>query len=144
MAEEIFELTKLSWVLADRARGEAGQELSDSEFLTLDLLDKNGTMTVGQIQRELGVLPAQMSRVIRSLERKEGGPLVECTINTEDRRKVDVRLTPAGREAHRAYRSAKLAVTVETLAEISEQDRRQFARILERFRELLSKKLRQQ
>ncbi len=141
MAAEIFELTKLSWVLADRAKTKIGSDLSESEFLALDLLDKNGKMTVGQLQRELGVLPAQMSRVIRSLEEKHDGPLVTCAINPEDKRKIDVSLTEAGCEAHQGYRSAKLSLTVETLRELDRRERREFMRILGHMRELLAKKL---
>jgi CRISPR system Cascade subunit CasE len=46
-------------------------------------------MIVGDIQRLLGVLPAQMSRIIRSLENRDR-PLIACHINPRDKRKVDV------------------------------------------------------
>ena len=36
-----------------------------SNFLTLSLLHHHDTLIVGDIQRQLGVLPAQMSRIIR-------------------------------------------------------------------------------
>ena len=45
-------------------------DLKEVEFLTLAILQANGTMIVGDIQRILGVLPAQMSRIIRSMEQR--------------------------------------------------------------------------
>src|SRR5258705_397352 len=55
---------------APRARRRAG-DLKEVEYLTLALLQQNESMIVGEIQRLLGVLPAQMSRIIRSLEARE-------------------------------------------------------------------------
>jgi DNA-binding MarR family transcriptional regulator len=88
-----------------RARKRLG-ELKDIEFLTLSLLHHREPLIVGDIQRHLGVLPAQMSRIIRALENRER-PLIACRINPQDKRKIDVVLTPAGRLAfqdHQAYR----------------------------------------
>ncbi len=130
MAEEIFELTKLSWIsgASDGAKDE--YDLSESEFLTLDLLTKREPMNVGELQRSIGVLPAQMSRIIRSLEGKAERPLVECRLNPNDKRKIDVSLTDTGRQAHHAYQSDKLALTIDVLGDLAESDRSEFMRIL--------------
>ncbi|MFQ6048047.1 MAG: MarR family winged helix-turn-helix transcriptional regulator [Phycisphaerae bacterium] len=140
MAEEIFELNKLSWVARPRGGGRRGSDLSESEFLALDLLVRHQPMSVGQLQRAIGVLPAQMSRVIRSLESKADKPLIRCSINPRDRRRIDVVLTEAGQKAHQSYRAVRLARAVEVLAELSESDRREFMRILRTVRLLLDKR----
>ena len=143
MAEEIFELSKLASAIRAQNRAGTPEVLSETEFLTLDVLIQEGPMTVGAIQRRIGVLPAQMSRIIRSLENKGGsafGGFVECTIHPSDRRKIDVQVTPKGRNRHRAYRSARLKMTTEILQDLTPEDRRQFIRICGRIRSGMAKR----
>src|SRR5262245_14236976 len=60
IAQDLFEvLTHLS-LAVPRCRRRP-DDLKEVEFLTLALLHERGTMIVGDIQRLLGVLPAQMS-----------------------------------------------------------------------------------
>ncbi len=102
-ANEIFEVSKKSWEIQSRAKTKGHVEITETEFLALDVLVRaSRSLHVGEIQRELGILPAQLSRVIRSLEHKGEKPLVKCQINPEDKRKIDVELTAVGRETHRA------------------------------------------
>jgi DNA-binding MarR family transcriptional regulator len=130
-AEEIFEVAKDVWAMQSRAKGKSHAEITETEFLALDyLLKAEQPVTVGDIQRHIGVLPAQMSRIIRALESKTGQTLVACKINPQDKRKVDVELTPAGKAAHQAYRQMKLGSTEKMLAGLSENDRAEFVRIL--------------
>ncbi len=143
-AEEIFELTKMSWIARDRMHREKGQiDLTESEFLTLDWLVKSQpkTLTVGDIQKRIGKLPAQMSRIIRSLETKSGKPLIRCQINPRDRRRVDVTLTETGRRAHELFRQAMLASTVDMVSHLPASDRTDLMRILRSIREFVSNKL---
>lgn len=133
--EEIFSLSKDFWVAQSQARGRHETEITETEFLTLDLLLRSEeTLTVGDIQRKIGVLPAQMSRVIRSLENKGDHALIACKINQADKRKIDVELTEAGRKAHEQYRGVKLASTERMLLDLDEQDRKDFMRILRKIR----------
>lgn len=130
-AEEIFEVAKDMWAMQSRSKGKSQAEITETEFLALDyLLKAEHAVTVGDIQRHIGVLPAQMSRIIRSLEDKSGRALITCQINPQDKRKVDVTLTPAGRTAHQAYRQMKLGATEQMLAALNETDRAEFVRIL--------------
>jgi len=135
-ADEVFDLSKESWLAQGRRKGKMHPEITETEFLALDILAKAAqAKTVGEIQREIGVLPAQMSRVIRSLESKGVKPLVQCRINAQDKRRIDVELTPAGREAHRSYREIKLGTIQKSLETLSERDRSEFMRILRLIRE---------
>ncbi len=129
-AEEILDLSKEVWAAQSRSRGREGAELSETEFLALDLLAKSQPLSVGDIQRNIGVLPAQMSRVIRSLESKGDEPLIVCRINSQDKRKVDVELSPAGETAYQAYRKSKLGSLEQMLRALSDHDRDEFMRIL--------------
>ncbi len=143
-AEEIFELTKMSWLARSQQSRQKGQvDLTESEFLALDWLVKADPepLTVGDIQRRIHVLPAQMSRVIRSLEGKAGKPLIRCQINPRDKRKVDVTLTEAGRKAHRAFQDARLAAAVSVVAHLTPRDRSELMRIFQEIKRIVRNQL---
>jgi DNA-binding MarR family transcriptional regulator len=132
-AEEIFELTKMSWMARSQQQPRKGQiDLTESEFLALDWLTKADPepLSVGEIQRRIHVLPAQMSRVVRSLEAKAGKPLIRCRINPKDKRKIDVTLTDAGKKAHQSFREARLAATIDMVSKLPPTDRVELMRIL--------------
>ncbi len=130
MAEEIFDLIKVASTLRTRSHGEQSEELTEAEFLALDVLMHQQPQTVGAIQKHIGVLPAQMSRLIRSLESKAGGGFVSCGINPNDRRKIDVSMTESGVAAHAAYRELRTRFARAILSDLNEADREVFMRIL--------------
>ncbi len=140
MVEEIFELTKL--IYTARSRQPTGpDELSETEFLALDLLSKEGCLTIGEIQKRVGIAPAQMSRIIRALEEHGGRGLVECKINPKDRRRVDVSLTQVGIKAHDTYRAARLNTMYEVLRVLAPQDRVEFMRMMRQLRTTFEEQL---
>ena len=141
LAEEVFELSTLSSLARSRAKGGSADLLTEAEFLALNVLVKASPRTVGAIQKSIGVLPAQMSRVIRSLEDKGGTPYISCEINAEDRRRIDVHLTPEGRRAHDDFRKVRLGLTVDLLTELSPADRQEFMRLLRQMRLTIAKRL---
>ena len=108
MAADIFELYQLV-AMARSRRPSAPEELSETEFVVLDILKREQPLTIGEVQKRIGVLPAQMSRLVRSLEAEGGRGCLECKINTRDRRRIDVSLTETGDAAHGAYRDARLS-----------------------------------
>ncbi len=129
MAGEIFDLFRL--IAVARSRRPAGpDELSESEFITLDLLAKEQPLTIGEAQKRIGVVPAQMSRIVRALEEQGGRGFVECSINPNDRRRVDISLTKAGQEAHRKFMAARLGSMQEILVALEPDDRQNFMRIM--------------
>ena len=140
LAEEIFELSNLGTRSRAARRRHGAMDLSESEFLALDTLAKQEPMTVGQLQRSIGVLPAQMSRVVRSLESKTDEPLIRCAINPRDRRRIDVTLTEPGRQTYQAYRESRLSGAVEVLAQLKDRDRREFMRLLRLIRKMLEQR----
>src|SRR5205085_1331613 len=98
----------------------------------------NGTMIVGDIQRLLGVLPAQMSRVIRALENRER-PLIQCRINPRDKRKIDVCLTSHGEKTLLDYQGTRIGRIVELLKNLSEDDQEDLIRALNKLHGLLER-----
>ena len=120
LARQLFSVATRFCLALPRGRRRAG-DLKDIEFLTLTILSSHGTMIVGDIQRLLGVLPAQMSRIIRSLEARDR-PLIACRINPHDKRKIDVCLTAAGEKALAEYRDYRVSGIAELLRRLPEDD----------------------
>ncbi|MEE9293448.1 MAG: MarR family transcriptional regulator [Phycisphaerae bacterium] len=141
MADDIFELIKIASTARARARSGNPEELTEAEFLTLDVLTQQASLSVGEIQERVGVLPAQMSRIIRSLENKGDDAFVRCSINPQDRRRINVAIAPKGRNAHRAYRALRRSFAIDILHSLSPGDREQFMRILSDIHAGISKRL---
>jgi len=141
MVAEIFDLMKVASAARARVRSGKHEEITETEFLALDTLVESESLTVGEIQKRIGVLPAQMSRIIRSLETKAGESFVECKINATDRRRIDVKLTPKGIKAHHAYRAARLSFVTAMLADLSPQDRQIFMSIIRTVRDGLRRRM---
>ncbi len=118
-----------------RARRRHG-DLKEDEILTLSILHQHETMIVGDIQRQLGVLPAQMSRIIRSLEDRVQ-PLIVCRINPQDKRKIDVALTPAGVHAHQDHQAGRVQAVAGLLSRLPEEDLDDLQRLLDKVHELV-------
>jgi len=137
LAQCLFEvLTQLN-LTTGRGRRRTG-DLKEAEFLTLVILRGQTSMIVGDIQRLLGVLPAQMSRLIRSLEDRDR-PLIACRINPQDKRKIDVCLTAAGERALLEYQSQHVEAISRLLGCLSEADREDLNRLLEKLRSALGR-----
>ena len=120
LANQLFSVVTRYGLALPRGRRRPG-DLKEIEFLTLTLLSGQGTMIVGDIQRMLGVLPAQMSRVIRALEARDR-PLIACRINPQDKRKIDVCLTAAGDKALCEYRDFRVRGIADLLRKLPEDD----------------------
>ncbi len=135
IAHELFQVVTQICLSTLRGRRRAG-DLKEVEFLTLSLLQAHGTMIVGDIQRVLGVLPAQMSRVIRSLENRER-PLIQCRINSRDKRKIDVDLTANGEKTLVEYQGKRVGRIVEQLSELTDDDQDDMIRTLNKLHGLL-------
>ena len=140
LALQMFEMTKQAWVQSQREKFRGGYDLSESEFLALDALEDLPSLSVGELRRHVGVLPAQMSRIIKALEQRYDEKLVLCAINPTDKRKIDVSITPRGRRAVAAYRRAKIMATVVALRSLPDGDLRAFLRILGRIEHAASRR----
>ncbi len=136
LAQQLFDVFTQFCLAVPRGRRRLG-DLKEVEFLTLSLLRQHEMMIVGDIQRLLGVLPAQMSRIIRSLETREQ-PFIACRINPQDKRKIDVALTPAGQHAFLEYQTARISAISQLLTKMSEEDLDDLQGLLGKLHELLT------
>ena len=138
VAQELFQVVTQICLSTLRGRRRAG-DLKEVEFLTLSLLEAHGVMIVGDLQRILGILPAQMSRVIRALENRER-PLIQCRINPRDKRKIDVELTPHGEKALSEYQGKRVGRIVEQLSTLTDEDQDELIHALNKLHGLLDTK----
>jgi DNA-binding MarR family transcriptional regulator len=136
LAQNLFDLITQFCLIVPRGRRRAG-DLKEVEFLTLSILRHHDTLIVGDIQRLLGVLPAQMSRIIRGLEDRTQ-PLIACRINPQDKRKIDVALTPAGSAAFQEYQTARIRSIATILGKLSEDDLDDIHRLMEKMNEQIT------
>ena len=130
LALQIFDLTRRTWFESQPEKFKGGFDLSESEFLALDALEDLESMTVGQLRKHVGVLPAQMSRILKALEQRYEEKLVICSINPQDKRKIDVSITPKGRRAVDAYRRSKIKASVDALDSLTDRDLANLSAIL--------------
>jgi DNA-binding MarR family transcriptional regulator len=130
IARELFDLVTHITMAALRGRRRS-EDLKELEFLTLTILQEQGTMIVGDIQRLLGVLPAQMSRIIRALENGDK-PLIACRINSSDKRKIDVCLTDLGEKTLLEYQNVRVSRIGKLLSNLSADDQEDLLRVLDK------------
>jgi DNA-binding MarR family transcriptional regulator len=137
VAQSLFAVITQFCLVSPRGRRRTG-DLKEVEFLTLALLNQHPSMIVGEIQRLLGVLPAQMSRIIRSLEARER-PLIACRINPQDKRKIDVCLTTAGEKALQDYRGPRIHGIADLLGKLNDDDLEELNRLLDKLHRALDR-----
>lgn len=137
IAQDLFEVVTHLCLVAPRGRRRPG-DLKEVEFFTLAILHERGTMIVGDIQRLLGVLPAQMSRIIRALENRQDS-LIACRINPQDKRKIDVCLTEEGEKAISDYQAIRVRRITELIRDLPDEDQDNLIRLLEKVRGLLER-----
>jgi DNA-binding MarR family transcriptional regulator len=77
-----------------------------------------------------------MSRIIRALEDRER-PLIACRINPEDKRKIDVEATPAGRKAFADYQKMRTPVLVDVLNKLNDDEQEDLQHLIVRVQEIL-------
>ena len=135
LAHHLFDVVTRFCLAVPRGRRRSG-DLKEIEFLTLSLLHKREKLIVGDIQRQLGVLPAQMSRIIRALETRER-PLIACRINTQDKRKIDVALTPAGLAAFQEYQASRVRTIASLLGRLEPADLDDLQRLITKLQEAI-------
>ena len=118
---EASELRMATFRLARRLRAErAIDAMSDGQFAVLAALKMHGPHTLGELADRERVSSPSMNRTVNCLE--ESGYLAR-TPDIDDRRKVNVSLTDAGREVVEETVRRRDAWLEEALAELTPQQR---------------------
>ena len=118
---EASELRMATFRLARRLRAErAIDAMSDGQFAVLANLHVHGPHTLGELADRERVSSPSMNRTVNCLE--ESGYLAR-TPDIDDRRKVNISLTDAGREVVEETVRRRDAWLEEALAELTPQQR---------------------
>ena len=141
LAEEILHLQFMFWKMRHRSKIDDPYDLTEAEYATLDALAELHESTVGQLQKLLDVRSAQMSRIIRSLENKAGAKLIECSLNPNDKRKINVRMTPTGKKAYAEYKRRRILANLELIADLEPSERENLRKLLASYRQAIAKRL---
>lgn len=107
---------------------EAGGELSLSQYHLLDPLERcDGGLTLGDLADRAGVAAPTASRMIDGMVRDA---LVARERATDDRRRVDLRITADGRRRVESKRARITQRRAQVFASLTEAERREAPRIL--------------
>ncbi len=138
IAKEILNLQLMFWILRHRNKVDDPFDLTESEYAVLAHLAKTEVCTIGELQKLLAVRPAQMSRIIRSLENKEKSSLIKCEINPTDKRKVNVQATDSGKKAYTECMKLRLAANLKLLEHLEESEQKELKKVLSAYRRIMS------
>jgi len=112
-----------------RAANRPGAALTPSQFHLLTALEGGDALTVGELAAAAGVSSPTATRMLDGLER-EG--IVRRKPSTEDRRRIAVEMTAAGKKAIAATHKRVDAARDLVYEELSPAERAQAARLLSR------------
>jgi len=87
-----------------------------------------------------GIMGVSTARVAVALNDLEEKGLITREIDSDDRRQIIVRLTPKGKEASAEQKEKFLDKMAEFLAELGEDDAREYVRIMGRIAEIMRRK----
>jgi DNA-binding MarR family transcriptional regulator len=114
----------------------AEHQLTLPQFLVLVLIHKHGSgCSIGTLADEMFQSHPTMTGIVDRLE--DAKLVVRQRVAPEDRRKVVVNLTPAGRQLLERARGARRERMLRALAYFSARDRREFMRLLTAYLETL-------
>ncbi|NYJ75855.1 MarR family winged helix-turn-helix transcriptional regulator [Allobranchiibius huperziae] len=107
--------------------------LSPHQSRAMGVIVRSGTedgegLRLSDLAAQLGIAPRSATDVVDALE--EHG-LVERSPSAQDRRAVDIRLTPAGRALRRTLDRARTTVSDEHFASLTAPERATLARLLQ-------------
>lgn len=112
--------------------------LERAHYLLLLLLAEHDSQPVGGLAEQINL---DASTVTRQIAAMEGCGLVEKRPNPEDRRGGFVTITAQGRAALERTKQRRLQRVGKTFSEWSDGDRMEFARLMARFNQELSRSL---
>ncbi|WP_245767894.1 MarR family winged helix-turn-helix transcriptional regulator [Stigmatella erecta] len=120
--------------ISRRVEREQGEPVAASRAFVADALDQGpseeGGVTVGEVAERLGIDPSRASRMVS--EAIEAGDVVRVASQRDGRRSC-LELTPQGRALAEAAGQHRRHFFVAVMEDWPAEERKQFARLLERF-----------
>lgn len=132
LAESIGFLTRLAQVRTYETFFEdlGAHGLRPGEFSTLLMISRNPGIRQGVLAQTLRIKPAHMTKLIRAFEDRG---LVDRTIPDNDRRSVQLSLTPAGREFIDEHRPAFARHEINLRSTLSASELRTLKQLLRKY-----------
>jgi len=119
--------------MRDSPQRRIDDSMRGENFVLFFLATRSGSVTPGDLCAEMGVSTARVAATLNSLESKG---LISRRIDPDDRRRVRVELTEAGRRVADDQRRLILARTTSMLQMLGEQDATELVRIWGRLSQL--------
>ena len=132
LVRQVRDAMRARW---ERELARAGHDLNFSQFLTIKKL-ADGVANVTELARLAELSPGAMTRLLDKLEARG---LIVRVADADDRRVLNIRLTPAGQQIARDIAQCGERVRDAALAGLDEAQRAQFMRLLAQVRDNLSK-----
>jgi DNA-binding MarR family transcriptional regulator len=111
------------------------QDGAQGEAFVLYHIKRNGEAIPSDISGAMGISSARVAVVLNSLENKG---LITREIDSGDRRRIIVRLTPKGIDQAEDRRRKNVEMIKDVLTKLGERDAKEYVRITERLAEILS------
>ena len=125
IAEELLE----NMILANKSQPYAKlyKAVHGEKFALQMIAMHNGSITPSEISRIAGTTPARIAAELNNLEHKG---LITREIDSSNRRRILVHLTPEGIKSADEFHREVVQIAVELLSQLGEQDAREYVRIL--------------
>src|ERR1700682_1184022 len=113
--EDVNRLRLVIAKLHRRMRQQANAGIPPSQLAVLGTLNRMGPLTPGELAAAEGVQPPSITRIANALEERR---LVERAVVNDDRRSVQLRLTPKARRLIQTIRDQRTAWLAERVAKL--------------------------
>ena len=128
-------------VMNQTRRRSVPKQIDDSmrgEHFVLNYISEHeGNVIPGDISHEMGITSARIAAALNSLEKKG---LILRRIDAEDRRRILIDMTEAGREQVKKHYQMLLDRTIEMLRYLGEEDAKTYIRIMKKMAEFSQEK----
>lgn len=105
------------------------ESLNGENFVLFYILEQNGNVIPSDISNAMGSTSARIATVLNNLEKKG---LISRTIDTEDRRRIIVNLTDAGKEYVHEQNQKRVEFITNMLKYLGENDAKEYIRIMKK------------
>lgn len=112
-----------------KAQKQLNDSMQGENFVLFYISQHEGNVVPSDISNEMGISSARIAATLNSLEKK--GQIVR-RIDTQDRRRILIDLTPAGREQGQKQLQMVMTTTTNMLRYLGEEDAKDFIRIMQR------------
>lgn len=122
-------LEAMSQVHGRNTQKQVNDSLNGENFVLMYISEHEGNVIPSDISNAMGTTAARIAAALNSLE---GKGLVSRRIDTEDRRRILVDLTDAGRERVQQQNQLRIDFTTNMMEYLGEEDARAYIRIMKK------------